>query len=127
MTATLAFLRDLPLYQEEQPFEIYGYPDLPRSASSNCQFESRSQIPARDARGSTQDFELNECGFVFLTRPSQCPLKADQFENMNEGCQNVLQYLDETRTIVKEYFLASRVICFDWRVRDKHHNTKSSA
>jgi len=114
MLAKLKFLADIPLYDEEKPYTLYGFPDdiIPKS---NCEFVVLDDIPVSDARGHEANFRLNECGFEVHHKPSSCDLRAQTFENV-KGREQVWQYLKETIALAEETLEASKVLCFDWRV-----------
>ena len=114
MTAKLKYISDLPLYQEEKPFTLYGFPDdiVPQS---NCHFETRDDVRVNNARGREADFTLDNCGFEFHTAPSKCRLTAHVFENHSER-EAVWQYLKETIDFTQHHLQATKALCFDWRV-----------
>lgn len=114
MLATLKYLADIPLYEEEKPYTLYGFPDDVQP-KSNCEFVIRDNIPVQDARGHESDFKLDGCGFEFHHKPSYCDLRPQIFENASER-ELVWQYLKETIRLVQETLHASKVLCFDWRV-----------
>ena len=114
MTAKLKYISDLPLYKEEKPFTLYGFPDdlVPQS---NCHFEIRDDVRVNNARGREADFTLDNCGFEFHTAPSTCRLTAQVFENPLER-EAVWQYLKETIDFAQHHLRATKALCFDWRV-----------
>jgi len=116
MLATVGFLADLPLYHEEQPYELYGFPTKSSEVRTNCVLEDKT-VSVEDVRGKEQSFTLQGCGFKFIKHTSRCDLKADHFEIAPESNSVVDCYLNETLDLVKKEFKTDRVICFDWRVR----------
>jgi hypothetical protein len=115
MLASVEFLADLPLYEEEQPYEIHGFPDKGAAMQTNCVMEAKT-VQVEDARSRESDFTLDGCGFTFFRHTSQCNLEAKYFEYASEGNSVVDSYLAETMEMVKEKFAASKAILFDWRV-----------
>jgi hypothetical protein len=114
MHATLKFLADLPLYDEEKPYTLYGFPDDVQP-KSNCEFAVRDNIPVKDVRGHEAEFKLDECGFEFHHKPSKLDLQAATFQSVG-GREGVWRYLRETMDMAEETLHASKVLCFDWRV-----------
>lgn len=39
MQDNLQFLCDLPLYDTDQPYELYGFPEQQSDTRTNCRFE----------------------------------------------------------------------------------------
>ncbi|KAI8632562.1 hypothetical protein F5Y19DRAFT_421704 [Xylariaceae sp. FL1651] len=115
MLATLEFLADLPLYDSEKPFVLYGFPDHIQP-KTNCQYEVHDKVTVQDARGHEQDYRLDECGFEFHRWPSACDLRAEIFESI-KGKATIWSYLHETISIVERLAKPSEVFCFDWRLR----------
>jgi hypothetical protein len=104
------------LYQEEQPYEIHGFPDKGSAMQTNCVMEEKT-VQVEDARSRESEFTLGGCGFTFFRYASRCDLDAKYFEAALEGNSVVDSYLAETMKMVKEKFAASKVILFDWRFR----------
>jgi hypothetical protein len=115
MYAKIGFLVDLPLYEEEQPYELYGFPTKSSEVQSNCVLEDKT-VSAEDVRGQEWNFTLEGAGFKVINHVSNCELIAEHFEKAPEGNSVVDRYLEETLELVKREFKATRAICFDWRV-----------
>jgi hypothetical protein len=115
MQASLKYLADLPLYDEEKPYTLYGFPDEV-TPKTNCEFTIIEDVPVHDVRGHESDFKINEHGFEFRHKPSYCDLRPEVFERPDRR-ERVWQYLQETISIAKDTLGASKVLCFDWRVR----------
>jgi len=116
MKGTLKFLKDLPLYKEEQPYELYGFPESTSSRITNCEFEELSDIDIEDVRGREGDFTIENCGFQFFNAPSSIPLIPENFETPGAHEDVIIAYLKETMGIVEKKLGSPRTICFDWRV-----------
>ena len=114
MLATLKFLADLPIYDEEKPYTLYGFPD-DVTPKSNCEYVNQDNIAVADARGCERYFKIDDCGFEFHYKPSLCDLHAKTFETSGRK-ELVWKYLKETTALAEEVLGASRVFCFDWRV-----------
>ena len=114
MLATLKFLADLPLYEEEKPYTLYGFPD-DVTPKSNCEYVMVDNIAVIDARNSEAEFKLNDCGFEFHSKPSSCDLHARNFETSVRK-ELVWRYLKETIALAEETLGAHKAFCFDWRV-----------
>ncbi|KAF2114037.1 hypothetical protein BDV96DRAFT_647525 [Lophiotrema nucula] len=114
---TLGFLRDLPKYHTEQPYEAFGHPELPPEALTNCELEYIEGIRVVDAREEDHSPCLDINGFCFIEAPSKFTPRPGQIEESNIEDPIITRYLDDTRNIVQEYLRANRVICFDWRYR----------
>ena len=115
MHATLKFLADLPLYEEEKPYTLYGFPD-DVTPTSNCEYVMVDNVAVVDARESEADFKLDDCGFEFHHKPSLCDLHARDFETSIRK-EFVWRYLKETIVLAEEILDAPKAFCFDWRVR----------
>jgi hypothetical protein len=115
MLVQLKYLADLPLYEEEKPYTLYGYPDEV-TPKTNCKFVHVNGIAVADIRGRESEFNLGECGFEYHKKPSSCDLRASMFESA-EGRESVWRYLRETIQLAQETFNCPKVLCFDWRVR----------
>ena len=117
MFATLKFLADLPLYEEERPYTLYGFGD-DVTPKTNCEYVILDNIAVVDAREREADFKLDDCGFEFHHKPSFCDLRAQNFETSVRK-EFVWRYLKETIALAEETLEAPKAFCFDWRVR--HH------
>jgi hypothetical protein len=125
MQDSLQFIRELPLYQREQPYELYGYPEEQFESQTNCKFETK-YVDAKDCRRH-DDVSIEKHGFMFKSHPSACPLDAKYFETVGGDQSVVRQYLEETIELIRETFKPVDVICFDWRVSHLHRHWKLEA
>ena len=116
MLTTLNFLSALPVYANEQPYELYGFPETTSELQTNCIFDTVENVVVHDARDRMKEFTLDGTGFTWLKHTSQCPLKAEYFETAPAGNDVVTSYLLETMDVVKRYLGANHAVCFDWRV-----------
>ncbi|KAK0726507.1 hypothetical protein B0T21DRAFT_413836 [Apiosordaria backusii] len=117
MRATLRFLADLPVYDEEQPYTLYGFPE-DVGPKTNCVYEDVPGIEINDLRHSstTEQFLLPACGFQLHRQPSASRLRADMFEDFRNRPE-VGAYLEETTHLAMQALNAPRALCIDWRFR----------
>lgn len=121
MLTKLKYVVDESLFQDEQPYELFGFskdPDVKPAKITNCSYHVASDITIEDARISKEQFDLNSTGFVFTKHQSACPLEARYFEHAGKDLENrvVAAYLEEIISFLEERLNAEKVICFDWRV-----------
>lgn len=121
MLTKLKYLSYDPLFEEEQPYELYGYskdPTIKPGKITNCKFYVQDNVTVEDVRGTEKDFSLENAGFTFIKHQSRCTLTAEHFEagGKNPDDDVVSSYLQETISLLEDRFHASKVICFDWRV-----------
>lgn len=113
MKDNIQFLRELPLYQEEQPYQLYGFPDQNPLARENCEFEAKD-VEVIDVR--EHPVTIPDHGFAFLRFKSSCELEAKHFETVGGDPTVRTQYLEETIDFVRNMFKPLDIVCFDWRV-----------
>ncbi|KAH8591411.1 hypothetical protein B0O99DRAFT_690768 [Bisporella sp. PMI_857] len=118
MLTTLTFIEDNPLYNEEKPFRLVGFPNMPSDWQTNCKFVDQPNIVVLDARSHEKDFVLDDCGFKFIQHQSQCCLDIEEFGLSKKNSQNLVKYLEESILLAKQQLGISRVTCFDWRIRE---------
>jgi hypothetical protein len=120
MFTEIKFLEDLPLYEEETPFELYSYnyPDPASSVTTNCQFKTFG-VEVSDTRDTEDLFTLENVGFQYVQHKSALTLVTENFENETENEVFIRSYLRETTQLVKNMTNADNVIVFDWRVNVK--------
>ena len=109
--ASLSFIKDLPLYQTEKPYnieliDVEGQP-------SNLEFDTHDDVVMHDVRGNENLFNLRTHGFSFLKRPSQISAKPGTPEFIE-------QYLMEGVQIIQQELGTEKVIGYDLRVRKLH-------
>lgn len=122
MHDTLQFLCELPVYKEEQPYELYGFPEQQSEKRTNCIFEAKA-VTVADVRNMNDAPQLEEHGFKFIQHISSCRPEASHFETVGGDKTIQLAYLEETIALVQHELKATKVICFDWRVLP--HNQRS--
>ena len=119
--ASLEFLADIPLYEEEKPYLAllpphHGFnPDIKRM--DNLEWETHSDITIKDIRDSCDRYTIDECGFQVLEHSS----KATGFDTESE----LRAYREETEALLRDNLQASLVLCYDLKV-GMYYRTKSS-
>ncbi|KAF4912271.1 Aspirochlorine biosynthesis protein N [Colletotrichum fructicola] len=113
--AEVDYLKRLPLYQTEKPFQLFVPIDEqdPDARSTNLVFEKKKQTFI-DIRERVGEFSLDSHGFQVETAPSE--LDPQSFED-----QQLIktQYLPEIEKLFKSLGSNSdKVFIFDWRLRD---------
>ena len=117
MTFTLKFLKDLPIYQDVQPYRLHGYPELSEEQQTNCVYEEISGIHVEDLRNCKRMPRFEVEGFEFMNAPSRCNLSAEVFETEDSDMNKIVQdYVEETMQLVKDRLHSRSVITIDWRV-----------
>ncbi|KAL2131081.1 hypothetical protein VTI74DRAFT_5577 [Chaetomium olivicolor] len=120
MKDNLRFLCELPIYQEEQPYQLFGFPEQDSIACENCEFEAKD-VEVADAREC--EVTIAEHGFTFVCFKSACPLVARHFETVGGDPTVLMQYLEETIGFARAIFKPLDVVCFDWRFRRRDPRT----
>lgn len=111
ITASLGYLADLALYQEEKPFGVVveaGTADAEAEHLTNVETETRDNVTIFDIRGQEEQFSLDSHGFVLLPHESKC-LNLDSAEMVHE-------YTKETEDFLKKTFLAEDAVCWNLKV-----------
>ena len=106
--ARLAFLKWIPLYEKQKPFQVFT--SLPLGVpSTNLVFEDE-ELDIRNMRGQEHHFKLDEHAFQLC--------KADtHFTAFNDAAQIEEVYLPAVRVLIKEHVQgADKIVFFDWRV-----------
>ncbi|KAK3364322.1 hypothetical protein B0T25DRAFT_61125 [Lasiosphaeria hispida] len=114
MKDNIQFLRELPIYQEEQPYQLYGFPNQDSLARENCEFEA-VDVEVIDTR--EHPVTIQDHGFAFVRFKSACDLNAKHFETVGGDPTTLMQYLEETIGFIRNMFEPLDVVCFDWRFR----------
>lgn len=115
--APVKYLRRLPLYDHEKPFQylIPIPPDAKDQRTTNVEFETREQT-FTDIRHRLGDFNLDRNGFEVKSVPT-CLRAAEATD------QDVIKgrYLPEVEQILRDNVPGGfdRVVFFDWRVRER--------
>ena len=117
MLTGLNFLKDLPTYATDKPYYfVEQFTELPQSLTTNCQYETKDVV-LQDARGTESQFSLERNGWEYLKHGSKVSLDIEAYLGSHHSQDIVNEYLLECVQLIQARFKASRIICFDWRVR----------
>ena len=119
MLTQIRHLEDAAHFEEEIPYEVFGYPDLDSKRVTNCNFILIDNILVKDVRKRMEPCNLENEGFIFVKHKSQCSLQSDNFEAPDTSRDNdalITAYLEETMNLLKREIPCEKMICFDWRV-----------
>ena len=109
------YLKKLPLYQKEKPFQLFVPidPDDPDQRATNLEFEPR-ECTFHDINDASHDLSLDKHGIQIV----RCPTKVDLPSFRDRGIVESI-YFDEVEHILKNIEGGyDRVLIFDWRVRN---------
>lgn len=111
----MKYLRRLPLYDHEKPFQylIPIPPDSKDQRTTNVEFETREQT-FTDIRHRLGDFNLDRNGFEVISVPTSLRAVEATDQDVIKG-----RYLPEVEKILRDNVAGGfdRVVFFDWRVR----------
>ncbi|KAK1750089.1 Aspirochlorine biosynthesis protein N [Echria macrotheca] len=113
--AEIQYLKRLPLYNEEKPFQIFVPIDANAAdtRSTNLEFEAREQ-QFEDIRGRETKFSLDNDGFQIKTYPTALSLSHFQDRQAVET-----KYFNEIKQILQGIEGGyDEVFLFDWRLRN---------
>lgn len=115
VVAKLNYLKRLPLYQTEKPFQLFLPVDQNASdrRQSNLEFEGQETVIV-DIRPRLTKFTLDEHGFQILRAPTSLSPASFQNRQVVES-----QYFNEVVEILKRIPDGyDQIFLFDWRVVD---------
>ena len=113
VTAKLQYLKRLPLYQKEKPFQLFVPVDEDAAdpRSTNIEFETKEQTFV-DIRDRLSEYSLDSHGFQVGVHPTALDLASFGNRDMVES-----QYFAEVEEILKTIDGGyDKVFIFDWRV-----------
>lgn len=112
--AQVQYLKRLPLYEKEKPFQLFIPIDKTseEQRSSNLEFEPRSQTFV-DIRNVISDFSLDSHGFQVVRYPTK--LATESFLNRSLVESRCLTEVEDILKIIDGGY--DKVFIFDWRVR----------
>ena len=108
------FIKDLPQYENEKPFEIWRETE-PGVPKSNCEFHEVGGIELHNMRTAATRFGYETTGFKFLDSSFAADLRGTDCVE-NEDSPRLNAYLEDCIALAKSEFGSKEVICFDWRV-----------
>jgi hypothetical protein len=80
----LKHLVDDPLFDDEQPYELFGAMLKPGAEPpprfTNCSYHVQAGVNVTDVRSRKSGASLDEEGFTFLKHYTDCNLSAEHFE-----------------------------------------------
>jgi hypothetical protein len=123
MQFSLKLLVGDPLFEDEQPYELFGALLKPGVKSppklNNCSYHVQDGVIVKDVRGRKCDTILEKEEFTLVKHQTGCLWSAEHFQAADGEMHNevVSSYLHETIAPVEQHCLPEKVICIDWRVR----------
>lgn len=114
VTAAVKYLKRLPLYQSEKPFQLFIplSDNAPDQRTTNLEFESR-QCEFHDIRSKAHTWSLDREGIQVLQHPTSLDL-----DSFRDRAQVESRYFDEVRQILRHVEGGyDKAFIFDWRVR----------
>ena len=115
VSATLTYLSDLPIYQNEKLYELWVSEPPADIPQTNSEFTEVHGISIHDARQLTDRCSLDSTGFAWITHMSNFLLNGEELLKGDQP-EKLKAYLEECMDLVKERLEAEHVVCFDWRV-----------
>jgi hypothetical protein len=114
ITATVEFLKRLPLYDREKPFRVYY--EIPKSSAdrrrTNLEFEKR-EVSFQDIRCNVADYTLDDQGFAVRNFTSAIP--EEDFSDRTLVEQKFLPQVEQL--LRSEIPGITALYIFDWRLR----------
>lgn len=109
--APINFLAPLLRYETERPFFAFVTPDIGYDREKHTNIEMQSvRLKIKDIRDRLQSFKLYECGFQVVPWAT----KLLSFTST----QDLDAYKAESEALLRSFFNAEHVVCFDATVRD---------
>ncbi|KAJ0115042.1 hypothetical protein J7T55_001450 [Diaporthe amygdali] len=119
--ASVQFLKGIPLYEEEKPFQIFGdlLPDATDQRKTNLVWEEK-QIPIRNIRDDAQGFQLDSHGFTTRRLPG--------FTDLLDRETITGKYIPAIKDMLKtELQDVGTVFVFDWRIRESRNQMEAGS
>ncbi|KAL2211720.1 methyltransferase CmcJ [Sarocladium strictum] len=123
VTAPVNYLKRLPLYEREKPFQLFIplSADAPDQRTTNLEFEPQL-CSFHDIRSEAQSCSLDRQGVRVLRHPTSLDLEA-----FRDRAQVESRYFDEVRHILRSVEGGyDKAFIFDWRLRDSTIPTPSN-
>lgn len=119
-TGKISFLKRDPLYIQEKPYLVLLPPsqdaEIDRSIPRSNLLYEYNLVEIGDVRGHAEKYQIEECGFQYFqhkTAVNSLPgLHGD-----GPTREDVDTYKVETEVVLKDFFQAAHVVCYDLRVR----------
>ena len=112
VTASIDFLADLELYQNEKPYAALVPPgtNVSEDELNNLEWTRHSDIRISDIRGIESKFILDECGFQLMKNPAPS-------YNL-KTVEEIEGYKRSTEKTLKDLLGACHVTCYEARFRE---------
>lgn len=118
-TGKISFLKHDPMYSQEKPYLVLLPPsqdaEIDRSIPRSNLLYEYHLVDIGDVRGHTNDYRIEECGFQYFRHKTA----VDSLPGLHgDGPtrEDVATYKVETEEVLKDFFQATHVVCYDLRV-----------
>lgn len=118
-TGKISFLKHDPLYNQEKPYLVllppYQDARIDRSIPRGNLIYEYHLVEVGDVRGRSNEYQIEECGFQYL----QHETAVNSFPGLHgDGPtrEDIGTYKVETEAVLKDFFQAAHVVCYDLRV-----------
>ncbi|KAF4458061.1 hypothetical protein F53441_136 [Fusarium austroafricanum] len=112
METTIDFIANLPVYEHEKPFFLHPSAtaeEVDKIKTSNVQWDARS-VTLHSMR-KNPDISLEKSGFCYIQHESK------HLPAPNMGSDAVMKYRQESEDLMRSFFNAEFVHCYDYKVR----------
>jgi hypothetical protein len=114
--ANISFIQDNPqLFKKEKPY-MSLLPDNDSFPITNCVFASNNPTLVHDMRSRISDLRLDDHGFIVVKNQLRFPRLAEAIGQADPPAE-LIEYLSEATSIVKNATGAAKAYCIDWRAR----------
>jgi hypothetical protein len=111
----VVFLENSPLYEDEKPYLVLLPPDAdvdPSIPRHNLRFATHN-VAVYDVRNRCEEYCIENCGFQFIQHRTSV---SSLIQPCGPSLADVTDYKKETEVLLKEFFGAVHVVCYDFRV-----------
>ncbi len=117
----MSHIKELPLYREQVPYEIWAENVSPGVDRTNVQLQIIDDIVLTDVRtlkSAKPSLETHGFEYLYQKFPDHCGIKtADDIGTSSpEQAQRISDYFDNMIELLGDTYNCSKVLCFDWRV-----------
>lgn len=113
VSASITYLADIPLWQEETPFQLYLQDDT-APLKSNVTLVTHEDVQVHDLRSSDLIPTLEKDGFEVVKHSFKIQPQAREFQDAQSTV--VIPFLQEIQSFLEDHMCAEKTLCFDWRV-----------
>jgi hypothetical protein len=118
-TGKISFLKNDPLYGQEKPYLVLLPPsqdaEIDRSIPRSNLLYEYHQVNIGDVRGHTDQYQVEDCGFQYVRHKTAVNSLLD-LSGVGPIRADVDTYKIETEAFLKDFFQATHVVCYDFRV-----------